>query len=237
MLRSAEELRGYSLHAIDGEIGTIGDLYFDDSEWRIRYFVANTGNWLSGRRVLLSPLALTGAPESGVINLNLTVDEVRNSPHIDTAKPVSRQQEIDLHTHYGWIYYRFGNGPVPSSVPLGSGASLEGKPDHAGDPHLRSAKEVTGYGIRTSDGEFGHVEDFLIDDNTWAIQSMVVDTAPLWLGKKVLIAPRWIREVDWTERRVSLALFQQEVKNAPEWDGSLPVDEAPPKTRHRAAGR
>ena len=225
MLRSADGLRGSSLQAIDGEIGKVDDLYFDDSGWRVRYLVANTGSWLSGRRVLLSPLAVTGTPKhDGQVLVNLTTDQVRNSPEIDAAQPVSRQQEIELHNHYGWNYYGFPSGingihPVPAVLPRdGAGA------DRPRDPHLRSVREVTGYQIRATDAELGHVEDLIVDVASWQIRYMVVDTAALWLGRKVLISPRSIREVDWSRQAVDIALSEDEIKQAPEWDGEVPVD-------------
>ena len=65
------------------------------------------------------------------------------------------------------------------------------------DPHLRSSAAVTGYHIQATDGDIGHVEDFLLDDRSWTIRFMVVDTTNWWAGEKVLIAPAWIERVDW----------------------------------------
>lgn len=225
MLQSAKELRSTRLQAIDGEIGPLDDLFFDDFEWKVRYLVANTGNWLSGRRILLSPLAMTGAPDANShIHMNLTTRQIEHSPRVDEAKPVSRQQEIDLHTYYGWNYYGFGPGVggMYSGAPAGRPEQDDGT--HAEDPHLRSAEEVAGYRISATDEELGHVEDFIVDDTTWQIRYMVVDTAPLWFGKKVLLSPLWIQQVDWSNRRVKVSLPAAEIKEAPEWDGLTPLD-------------
>lgn len=227
MRRAAKELLGYRLQGIDGELGDVEDLYFDDSKWRIRYFVVNTGSWLSGRRVLLSPLALTGVPrDDRRINVALTTDQVRNSPDIDLHRPVSRQEEIDLHTHYGWMYYGFGGLPmeIPRVAVPDDRARAPEPPKDPADRHLRSVKEVTGYRVSATDGNLGHVEDFVVDHATWDVAYLVVDTAPLWMGKKVLIFPGLVEDVDWGGRAVALGLTQDQIEQAPEWDGSYPVE-------------
>ncbi len=228
MLQSAEELRGTRLQAMDDEIGPLEDLYFDDFEWKVRYLVANTGSWLSGRRILLSPLALTGAPDTNShIQMNLTSKQIEASPPIDSAEPVSKQKEIELHNYYGWNYYGFGPGVAGM---YSRGARLEPRQDDVtenklpGDPHLRSIKHVAGYKIRATDDDLGHVEDFIVDDTTWEVRYMVVDTAPLWFGKKVLISPLWVQEVDWSGRAVEVSLSADDIETSPEWDGSTPID-------------
>lgn len=225
MLQSAEELRRARLHAIDGEIGPLEDLYFDDFEWKVRYLIANTGGWLSGRQILLSPLAVTGAPDANShIHMNLTTKQIEDSPPIEADRPVSKQQEIDLHNHYGWNYYGFG----PGVGGMYAAGETPGPPrdngNRAGDPNLRSIKEVTGYRIRATDQKLGHVEDLIVDDTTWEVRYMVVDTAPLWFGKKVLISPLWVQEVDWSDRSVEVALSSDDINDAPEWDGETPID-------------
>ena len=96
MMRNVNDLRGYAIRATDGVIGTVVDFYFDDQDWGIRYLVVDTGNWLSGRKVLISPLAL-GLPDWMIRELpvSLTKSQVKRSPDIDTKKPVSRQHEAD----------------------------------------------------------------------------------------------------------------------------------------------
>jgi sporulation protein YlmC with PRC-barrel domain len=207
MLRSADGLRGYELQGLDGSAGKVDDLYFDDSTWRIRYLVANTGGWLSGRRVLLSPLAITGVPkEQGQIQLAVTTDQIRTSPDVDTTRPLSSERERDLLQHYGW---------------RSSGAAQP--PDRSGSD-LRSLRDVAGYQISTADGTLGHVEDLIFDDDNWNVRHLVVDTAPLWFGKKVLVAPEWVSHVDWMRRQVEVGFTEDEIKAAPEWDGTLPLD-------------
>ncbi len=89
--------------------------------------------------------------------------------------------------------------------------------EESGDVHLRSAAKVTGYHIEATDGEIGHVEDFIIDDETWEIRYMVVDTRNRLPGKKVLIAPRWIHQVSWDNSKVYVNLSREAIENEPEY--------------------
>jgi hypothetical protein len=189
MLRSLEELHGYTIRAMDGDIGSVHAFLFDDTTWAIRYLVVNTGAWLPGRQVLIAPLAL-GQPdwEGQFFPVKLTTEQVRNSPDIDTDKPVSRQQEMLLHTYYDWPTYWTGGNPfMPQAVAAYPGGlpmtePYELPPEELGDPHLHSARDVIGYYIQARDGQIGHVEDFIVDTDAWAIRYMVVDTVNWWPG-------------------------------------------------------
>ncbi len=165
MLRSGNDLIGHELEAIDGDIGKVEDVYFDDSEWTVRYLVVNTGSWLAGRRVLISPIALGSAPaNTRGIHVALTTEQIKNSPDIDTDQPVSKQTEIDYYTYYGWPYWGLGSGLWGiGPYPVADSPDAEMSPDEQGkDYHLRSLEEVTGYHIEATDHELGHVEDFIV---------------------------------------------------------------------------
>ena len=109
MQNSTKDLKGNAIVATDGDIGKVDDFYFDDKSWTIRYLVADTGNWLLGRKVLLSPIAVGKADfSSGRINVKLTKKQVEESPSIDSDKPVSRQHEAYYHDYYGYPYYWSG---------------------------------------------------------------------------------------------------------------------------------
>ncbi len=225
MLRSTRDLKGYKILATDGEIGHVHDFYFDDRDWILRYLVIDTGKWLPGRRVLISPVAL-GQPEwsSKLLPVVLSRQQIENSPHISEDEPVSRQHEIDLVRYYDWPTY----WPVsPIGVPP-EGAMKRVEKEEArqekGDPHLRSMREVTGYHIAATDGEIGHVEEFIVDDSNWIIRYMVIDTRNILPGKKVIISPQWIDNVDWQESKVEILLTQKSVKQSPEYDPSQPVN-------------
>lgn len=233
MLRNAKILEGYALRASDGDVGHVRDFYFDDQHWHIRYFVVDTGSWLTGRRVLISPEAVSGQLWADrVIPVGLTQDQVRNSPSVDTAKRVSRQHELKLRHHYGWPPYWGVVFPEAAAVQLGKGAPLDaptqrdtspiggakGTAGSSADSHLRSTSEVSQYQIEALDGPIGHVDDFLIDDNAWSIRYLVIDTRNWWPGKKVIVAPGWIREVSWAASTVFVDLSRATIKGSPAYD-------------------
>jgi sporulation protein YlmC with PRC-barrel domain len=216
MLQSVKDLRGYTIQATDGEIGKVYDFYFDDDSWTIRYLVVETGSWFSGRQVLISPVAL-GKPDvdTEIFPVNLTRDQVENSPDVDTEVPISRQREIDLHMYYGWPMYWAAGGPyLGPQVEEQSEIAVE----EAVEPHIRSCREVTGYHIKAIDGDIGHVHDFLIDDEKWEIRYMVVDTRNWWPGKAVLVSPQWIEDVSWEDAKVSVDLTRESIRNSPEYE-------------------
>ena len=226
MFHKAKDLISYRLGAKDGEIGRVRDFYFEDTNWTIRYLVADTGSWLSGRLVLLSPFALASVDAAGRhFNVKLTREQIERSPSIDTHKPVSRQFEAEYARYYGWPMYWYGPalwGPTP--YPMYEASATHPTHDAAhqrGDPHLRSASEVEGYHLHASDGDLGHVHDFLIGDQDWAIRYIIVDTRNWWPGKKVLIPTQWIREVNWEKSKVYVDVSQAAIKAAPEYSDEL----------------
>jgi sporulation protein YlmC with PRC-barrel domain len=220
MQRSVESLYGYSIRATDGDIGKIHEFYFDDETWTIRYLVVDTGSWLLGRRVLLSTAAVDEpGPEKLEFPVALTKEQVERSPHISSDKPVSRQMEENLHTYYGWIPYWTGAGAAAAATAAEMTATKE-----PGDPHLRSTREVTNYHIHATDGEIGHVEDFIVEGTTWIIRYMIVNTRNWLPGRSVLVAPAWVSKVSWAESKVSVDLDKEMIKNSPEFDPSAAVN-------------
>lgn len=245
MLRKLSELEGYVLSATDGMIGNVKDCYFDDEAWTIRYFLVETGRWLSNRKVLILP-SLVGRPDRlhKMLPVSITKGQVKDSPNIDTDKPVSRQHEVRYLGYYGQPCYWTTTKPVVAGVyPNAMRTDVNGgggatycvsQPDPAGvdiggdvqdgDTHLRSARAVMGYHIEATDGDIGHVQGMLVDDETWVIRYMVVDTSNWWMGHEVLIAPQWVRQVRWSDAMVSVSLTRQSVKDAPRYESSVPLD-------------
>lgn len=237
MLRSVDDLLGYTVRATDGDVGSVEDFFFDDRNWTVRYFVVDTGGWLPGRRVLLSTIPF-GRPEweKRVFPVLQTRWQIEHSPDIDTHKPVSRQMEEELHTYYGWSpYWRTGAGlAVGIGAPaVAEAVSEEEEPEGretagVGGPeaeaHLRSVREVTGYYVQATDGGVGQVADFIVDDETWVMRYLVVDTRELLPGKRVLLAPAWVERIDWAERRVYVEMRAEIIKNSPEFDPSQAVN-------------
>ncbi len=248
MKRRIESLTGFAIGGTDGEMGKVKEFYFDDKTWTIRYLVVETGSWLFGREVLISPEAVhTPDWEGKVFPVNLTKDQIKNSPDIDTEKSVSRQHEIELHGYYSWTGYWGGgiwaggmgtSGMMTSpAMPLETAIHESVGGDEATNPHLRSTDRVTGYNIKATDGEIGDVEDFIIDDNTWKIDFMLVDTGNWFPGKKVLISPRWIKEVNWEDSTVIVNATEEQVKNSPEYQPSQQLSESYESNLHSYYGR
>ncbi len=234
MLRSIKGIHGFKIKAIDGEIGKADEFLFDDHTWTVRYLVADTGNWLVDNKVLISPFSI-GKPDwnKKVFPINLTKEQIKNSPKIENDKPVSRQHEIDLAAYYSWPNYWTGimqpsvgsihPFPIINTKTQQEISEREKKESH-GDPNLRSTSEVISYNINASDGDIGHVEDFLFDDDNWIIRYMIVDTHN-WLpgGRKVILALNWIKDIIWPDSTVNVNLSKEEIKGSPEYDPAKPA--------------
>ena len=237
MLKPASGFKGLTIAATDGDIGSVNDLYFDDLSWTIRYLVVDTGTWLPGRQVLISPLSVRRVDDK--ILVDLTRNQVQNSPPVEADKPVNRQQEEAIARYYDQRYYcegpyRWGllaypgmppvpTAPIPADA-MGEEMAARERETPSGDPTLRSSRDVTGYYIAALDGEIGHVDDFLVEDRAWAIRYLLVATRNWWPGKKVLISPEWIKTVSWADSQVQVDLRRDEIKAAPEYDPSRPFD-------------
>jgi hypothetical protein len=229
MLYSVKQLNGYKLSALDGEIGHAKGFYFDDKSWVIRYLIADTGSWMPGRKVLISPYALGNIYEPGrLIEVKLTREKIENSPSIETELPVARQHEREYYQYYDWPMYWEGPGlwgmsPLPLIPPTPPPIERTEPPkESAADSHLRSTQEVTGYHIQALDGEIGHVSDFLIEPESWAIRDLVVATGHWWSGKNVLVPPSAIDRVSWEESKVMVHLTRSEVQREPEFAHTPP---------------
>lgn len=234
MIWSLETLRGYTLRATDGTIGEIKDVLFDEPHWVLRYLVVDPGKWRLGRRVLIAASTL-GSPDGAAhaVPVNLTCEQVKHSPDIDAAKPFTREQEAELHRHYGWQPYWPEPGAPASLMPLGLTGSTSGPPGgfvtqpgteiegigsegpEGAAPGLRSGHDIERFHIRAKDGAIGHVENLLIDEDGWKIRYLVVDTRNWLPGKRVIVAPDWVQRIDWDNRQVVVDLTRAQVENSP----------------------
>ena len=169
MLHKIKDLQGDAIHAEDGEVGSVDDLYFNDEDWDVRYLVVNTRRWIPGPRYLVSPIAIDRERplDRGDIRVELTRDQIARCPTV-------------------------------------------------ADESLRSSAEVIGCGIEAIDGMIGSVADLVVDDETWEITDVLVDSR-LWLpGKLLLISPDVIERIDWPEKKVHLRLAREDILQAPE---------------------
>ena len=138
MLWNASAINGYAIKASDGQIGTVSDFLFDDASWLVRWLVVDTGNWLSGRKVLLPPSVLGQLDaKERVFAVKLTMQQVKDSPEIDTDRPVSRQMETNVYDYYGWSPY-WGTGFYMGGYGYMPGAGMA-------SPYLGSQEEQRGY--------------------------------------------------------------------------------------------
>ncbi len=220
MLRSLKDLERYIVSATDGNVGSVVDFLLDDENWTIRYLVVDAGNWLGGRQVLISPVSFREAAWSDRhFHVALSRAQVQSAPNVEVDLPVSRQRERDYHDHYGYPYYWAATGMGLKSglapPPLPTPPAVE----RTGDVHLRSAKELRGYHIQGTDDAIGHVNEFIVDDETWEVRYLVIDTSNWWIGKKVLLAPHWARRVSWLEGKVYVDLDRETIKGSPAWNG------------------
>jgi uncharacterized protein YrrD len=234
MLHSVKKLKGMKILAADGDAGKIKDIYFDDEAWTIRHFEADTGGWLTGRKILLSPISVTGIDWKGkAIRVALTRRQIQDAPGLEAHKPISRQHEEALYGYYGYPYY--WTGPYLWGYSLFPGL-FDSRPledperqdlreemeEEGNDAHLRNCNEVFGYDIHTTDDTVGHIDDFLFDEENWSIRLLVVDTRNWWPGKHVLISPQRVRQVSWEEKEAFVDASRQEIENSEEYDENHP---------------
>ena len=228
-----KRLQNFVIHATDGELGYVHELYFDDETWAIRYLTIDTGGWLGGRKVLISPLSITHIDwDARRLDVALTKKQVEDSPNIDTHRPISRQHEAAYLGYYRLPYYWGGpflGGPAydPTEVAFSDAPSAKALAERVArestDSHLRSTGALTGYHIEATDGEIGHVDGFVVDDEIWAIRYMEVATRNWLPGKKILVSPEWIEGVSWLDSKVRVGLSREAIKGAPEYDEFGPI--------------
>ena len=262
MLRRMKDLEGYTIGATDGIIGQVKDFYFDDDAWGIRYLVVEIGEGLPRRRVLVSPIAI-GQPNwsKRILPASITRSQIYKSPDIDTDKPVSRQQEEAYFGYYGWGTYwggggLWGAGMYPEGLQAGLQVKGSNTSTHSGqaqkaasgndskatlhqhdDPHLRSGNAVMRYYVHGTDGDIGHVAGLLVDEKSWGILYIIVNTSNWWLGHEVLIAPESIGSVDWSECKVFVDLTREAIKGSPPYDAATLLDPAKETEIHALYGR
>lgn len=228
MIRSLDDLKGYHFEAKDGELGRVRDFYFDDQNWTVRYLVLETGKWLPGRNVLIAPQAIDSTDrKERRIHLDLSYDQVKKSPPLATDLPVSRQHEQELHDHYSWSPYWFaGPSALEVAMPIPASArktQTEGREKVDHDPHLRSVDDVCGYGVEATDGSIGEVRDFACDEDDWTVRYLLIDTRKWLPGRPVLVAPEWVRAIDWRKRQLTVDLTRDQLESSPLIDTDRPI--------------
>ncbi|WP_419728880.1 PRC-barrel domain-containing protein [Lichenicola sp.] len=251
MMLAISALKGFLVDASDGRIGTISDFLFDDTTWKIRWMVVDTGGWLKGRKILIHPSAISQPNyRREELSVRLTTTQVKESPDILSDQPVSEQMETELYGYYGWDplwggtnyfgVYPFGLASGVTETPgSGDGELLQearADPVPKGDPHLRSVTSVTGYHLQAKDGPIGHIENILVDDATWGIRYFIIDTLNWWPGKHVLLSPYAVRAISWAERNIAVDVTRDQVQGGPVWDPADAINSTFQKSLHRYYG-
>ncbi|MEZ4590092.1 MAG: PRC-barrel domain-containing protein [Chloroflexota bacterium] len=235
MQKMIQNIHGYTIQATDGDVGKVDTLYVDEETWAIRYLVVDVGNWFTTDKILLSPIAVNEVDtDNETISVALTKAQVKESPDVDTDKPVSRQYETALHDYYNWRPYwldapTYAGGLMAVRTP--TTLTYQPRPEtrvttatDSGDPYLRSTSEMEGYHIHATDGEIGHIEAFLVDADLWFVRYFVVDTRNWLPGKKVIVAPNWINTIHWADRNVTVGLTKKAIKSSPEFEEPIVVN-------------
>ncbi len=234
MLLTIDELKDFTVRAVNGDVGKVVDLYFDDATWNVRYLVVDTGTWLAGRVVLLSPESFARPLwEEQVLPISLTQAQVENSPTVDLDRPVSRQRMVELHEHYGWSNFGANGelhdlpptGGFPEEMPTTLGdrdIGLEKGPfkrERHGDPNLRSAEEIKGYDVRAVDEDAGHVEDIVVGLDPWTVRYVLVDTRDWLPGRKLPVPPQRVTGIDATKEHCLVNLTREQIEQSPAYEG------------------
>lgn len=243
MLHMAHKIRGTTVRSRDGEIGTLDDFLFEQSRWAIRYLVVNTGSWLGGRKVLISPMAVEGPWDRSGISLHIRRAQVEESPDLQLTT-LARESESVLLQHYGQPFYWEGaniwgmfdtpqalNGARPEPPPR-NGVATSATAAAVASERLRSTEEIKGFHIQASDGEMGHVDDLFIGEESWRIRYLLVDTSNWIGGKSVLVSTDVVKTIDREAGKLSVTDSREDIRNSPTYDSIVttldPSETGPP---------
>ena len=231
MYRSLKQIQHYSLLTKNEEACKLEDLFFNETTWKTQYLVVKTGSFFSARNVLLNPVIVEKIIDADKkIQLLISNDHVKKCPSVNSVLPISLEAELLLAKYWEWIP-KDAEGPLPPeaghSIEVEAETESKDLSERAAESKLRSYEEVKGYTIYAPDGHFGHIEDFLFDDD-WLIRYAVVDTRNWIPGKRVLLPVGQIEEVKWAEHSLHVEASCELVKSAPAYDeskGVTPEDE------------
>lgn len=222
MLQQSQIIKTYTLSAFDGGLGYLREFHFDNYYWNMRYLEVDTGSWLTERRILIPSSAMNTVHETdSALSVNLTRQQIENSPALGNGEPISRKYEKAFESYYKLPEHHYG-----FDTETGPGTNLG------------TAREVSGYHIQAQDGEIGHVADVVIDMETWDIRYLLVDTKNWWAGKKVLISAKWIEPIVYGESKIIINQSMEEIRQSAEYkpeclnqkDGAEPDRDVEQKT-------
>lgn len=206
MLWTASGLREYEIYTTDGSAGSIVDEWFDDGDWRIRWFALDGAR--PDQRLAVVPARLIREPdaEQHSLQIALPLDRLKNRPG------TTSEQDLDVMTLLAVDYpYRLGSS--------GNFRSPE-------DVSVRSLRRLTQANVLALDGEIGPIVDYLVEPSDWSIRFMVIETGSWWSGRQVLVAPHWNARVHDQKRQVVVDVRRSSVRASPPYDPAMPVDRA-----------
>lgn len=221
MIRSYKKMQGTHIRALDGNMGRLKDVYFDDTMWSVQYFVAEFITWFSGKDVLVPPSAVS--PFDGAsLKVELTKAELRACPNADSALPFALRRQYRERSLFN---LGGGNQDLASGGPLAIQPVMESAETISGaDPHLRSCMNVSHYKLIAADGDLGSIQDVLIDDSLWLIRFLVVRISGDDAGEEKLYEPQLIEDVEWPLAIVKIRITRNQALSRPRFDSSRHLD-------------
>jgi len=237
MLHLANKVFGATVRGVDGPLGTLEDFLFDEDGWVVRYLIVDTG----ARRLLLSPMAVPGSWDRSEIVVNLTTAQVESSPDVDAAT-LDRARETAMLEHYRHPRYWgdtniWGTFPTPNALSDAAGAATPAASGRVATEQalrLHAVSARIGAHIQAADGEIGHIDDFLVDELTWCVRYLLVDTSNWIGGKSVLVRTKMVRGFDPTDGTLRVDAARDVIEHSPSFESIeaavTPGETGPPFT-------
>jgi hypothetical protein len=230
MLLKTAKLTEYRIELSSEIRGSIFEMYFDDLFWNIQYLLMTSENMEKDKIAIISHLAL-GKPDDKSKTIPIVGKQGRNegkekSTVLKTkeeAESIDPIQIIELPEEYSTIISRNKKATKDLIITILKDKNAIYLPS---TNHLRSHNEVLGYNIQAKDGDLiGHVDNFILEGNTWKLRYLIVDTRN-WLtgGKKILLSPAWIEKINWSSNLVAIDLSKSSIIESPSYDPNKPLD-------------
>jgi hypothetical protein len=220
MFYEMKSFKKYSLCGLDGSIGKVKDVLFNDQKWDVRYLVADTGNWLRERQILIKPEFLASVDHDlHCITVKLTRKQIEDSPPLSSDKPVNCQYDKEYNRFFGFME-GLNSLPIMKSGKTDLDRQSEEEileDERSWDQHLRSLSASTGLVIEAMDGEVGSIEDFIVEDKNWNVRYLVIKTLKWWPGKKLLVSPQWITMINWGTSKLFVNINREPFKELQEY--------------------
>lgn len=223
MLRTVNNLIGHRVLACGEGVGRVYDFYIDDRSWRIRYLIVEIGRWPARRRVLIARPALEKLDgDRREFQLGLTREQVEGGPDFDAEKPVCRQQEALIKAGGDWPA---GLSQRALRIPLPILDMIENRERTGGDPHLRSFREISCYGLRHLGRVIATVKDALLEDSDWSVRDVVVSTGGWLGGRDVSVPTASITYVSWARKTLTTTISMEALEQFPEFHATAAVNQ------------